>query len=252
MELAARPETAVILAAGRGTRLGDAGLRLPKGFIVVGTMPIIEQSIRRLQASGIHRIIIVTGHMAEYYDRLQGQYAHLIQLVHNDCYADSGSMYSLFLARNAINGPILLLESDLVYEQRALSVLTNDAAPNLLLVSGTTHAGDECYVEANDGFLKNAAKDRKALVGTVIGEWVGVTKLSEACLREMIQHAEEIFHHRLRLDYEDSLVAAARHVPVRCKLVEDLVWSEIDNEEQLLRVRERINPLILERDKLLR
>lgn len=64
----------------------------------------------------------------------------------------------------------------------------------------------------------------------------------------MIQHAEEIFPHRLKLDYEDSLVAAASNVPVRCKLVEDLVWSEIDNEAQLLRVRERIYPLILARD----
>jgi 2-aminoethylphosphonate-pyruvate transaminase len=186
--------------------------------------------------------------MAEYYQRLQDQYADLVQIIHNERYADSGSMYSLFLAKSAVEGPFLLLESDLVYEQRALSVLLNDAAPNVLLVSGRTEAGDEFYVEATEGFLKNASKDRKALAGTVIGEWVGITKLSRSFFLEMSRHAEKILRDRLRLDYEDSLIATASSVPVRCELVEDLLWSEIDNEAQLLRVIDGIYPLILARD----
>ena len=243
-----RPETAIILAAGRGTRMADAGLRHPKGFIEVGAMPIIEQSILRLRASGIRRIIIVTGHMAEHYEKLQGQYADLVQLVHNDRYADSGSMYSLFLARHAVECPFLLLESDLVYEQRALSVLLNDAASNVLLVSSTTGAGDEIYVAATDGLLKSAAKDRGALSGTASGEWVGISKLSEICFMNMIHFAEKTFPDRLLLDYEEALVAAARNTPVRCNLVNDLIWSEIDNETQLFRVRSHIYPLIMARD----
>jgi 2-aminoethylphosphonate-pyruvate transaminase len=179
---------------------------------------------------------------------LQSQYADLIQLVHNDRHADSGSMYSLFLAKNAVDGPFVLLESDLVYEQRALSALLDDAAPNLLLVSGRTDVGDEFYVEAVDGFLRDASKDREALLGAVIGEWVGIAKLSEVFFGEMVRHAEEILQNRLRLDYEESLVATARSVPVRCKLIEDLLWSEIDNEAQLSRVRDIVYPSILARD----
>jgi choline kinase len=229
--------------------MGDTGMRRPKGYIEVGTMPIIEQSILRLRASRIRRIVIVTGHMARCYERLQGQYADLIQLVHNDRYADLGSMYSLFIARKEIDDSFLLLESDLIYEQRALSVLINDEAPNVLLVSGRTGAGDEYYVEATGGFLKNASKDRSVL-GAVVGEWVGIAKLSAIFLGRMVQHAEGIFQNRLAVDYEDSLVAAASNIPVRCKLIEDLAWSEIDNEAQLTRARDSIYPLILSRDGL--
>ena len=57
--------TAVILAAGRGTRLAGELTDRPKGFIRIGTQPIVEESIERLLAAGIEDVIVVTGHQAE-------------------------------------------------------------------------------------------------------------------------------------------------------------------------------------------
>ena len=62
--------TAVILAAGMGTRLGERTKHEPKGFIRIGDTPIIEQSIRKLLKAGINRIVIGTGYLAEAYERL--------------------------------------------------------------------------------------------------------------------------------------------------------------------------------------
>ena len=56
-------EQAVILAAGRGTRLGDRGERIPKGFLTLGDQPIVEESLRRLREAGIRRTLIVTGRL---------------------------------------------------------------------------------------------------------------------------------------------------------------------------------------------
>ena len=53
-------QTAVILAAGMGTRLGKQGEFQPKGFLRLGEKSIIEESVARLQRAGIERIIIVT------------------------------------------------------------------------------------------------------------------------------------------------------------------------------------------------
>jgi len=118
-------KTAVILAAGRGTRLKELGKEIPKGFLQLGEKPIIVESLEKLSAAGIERVVIVTGHCAEKYEELarsgnteaeiQGQTelrgpsvtgtrssarATLprIVTVHNDRYADSGSLYSLYLA----------------------------------------------------------------------------------------------------------------------------------------------------------
>lgn len=57
--------TAVILAAGMGVRLKDRGRLSPKGCLCLGEKSIVEESVLRLLATGIERIVIVTGHLAE-------------------------------------------------------------------------------------------------------------------------------------------------------------------------------------------
>lgn len=225
-------DTAVILAAGRGVRLKELGTQIPKGFLRLGERPIVEESIARLRGAGVRRIVVVTGHLDHFYRRLAG-----IELVHNPRYAESGSMYSLYLARDALRGSgFLLLESDLIYEGRALSAVQAHAARNVLLVSGATNSGDEVYVEAPGGRLANLSKQR-AEIGELFGELVGITRVSPPLLDAMVAAAEARFRETLRMEYEQALVAAARTVPVDCLLVPDLVWAEIDDAQHLERAR---------------
>lgn len=243
-----KPDTAVILAAGCGRRMKAAGQERPKGFIEIGALPIAEESVIRLAAAGISRLIIVTGFLEEFYRGLAARYPELITLVHNPRFAESGSMYSLSLASDQIGGGILLLESDLVYEKKALAEILGAPARDAILISVPTDSGDEVYVEAEDGLLRAMSKDRSRLGPNVAGELVGISKLSDSCLGAMIRRAEKAFRETLHLDYEDALVAAAREVPVSCRLVPDLAWSEIDDEAQLSRVRRAVYPTILARD----
>jgi choline kinase len=241
------PDTAVIVAAGRGIRLGDMGTERPKGFIELGGMPIIERSLACLAAAGVRRTIIVTGHLPEYYDAL-AQRAPGIELVHNPDYASSGSMYTLYLARERVTEDFVLLESDLVYERRALDVLFASPGSDTLLTSGPTQSGDEVYVEASSGRLTGLSKNRAELRGTVVGELVGITRLSVQCLYAMCAHAERVFLETRHLEYEQALVAAAREIRVDCPVVTDLAWTEIDDERHLARARAHVFPSIVERD----
>ena len=90
-------DTAVILAAGRGTRLKRLGEEIPKGFLRLGEVSIIEESIERLVGAGVRRVVIVTGHLARLYEELRSRLAGLVETVHNVAFADSGSFYSLSL-----------------------------------------------------------------------------------------------------------------------------------------------------------
>jgi len=238
--------TAVILAAGMGTRLRDEVEDYPKGFLQLGKQPIIEESIERLVAAGIQDVVIVTGHCAEYYDRFAAGQDGLVRIVHNPRFADSGSMYSLYCARDAIDDDFLLLESDLIYEQRALTELLIEPAADAILLSGPTGAGDEVWVETRDGDLVAMSKDRNALTGLVTGELVGISKISTGLFRLMQEIAGQAFETSLRYDYEtDCLVAAGARRPIRCPVVSDLIWSEIDDPSHLQRAREQIYPNIV-------
>ena len=90
-------------------------------------------------------------------------------------------MYSLWCARDRIKGSFLLLESDLIYEQRALDILLTGPAEAILL-SGTTLAGDEVYVETegegHNSRLYAMSKDAGALGADPAGELVGISLIS--------------------------------------------------------------------------
>lgn len=241
-------QTAVILAAGRGTRLAGELVDRPKGFIRIGAEPIVEESIARLVAAGIREVVIVTGHLAHYYDELAGRHAGLVQTVHNDRFADSGSMYSLYCARERLREPFLLLESDLVYEPRALTTLLEGPDEDAILISGPSGAGDEVFVAARDGFLAGMSKRRADLADDVTGELVGISRISPALFALMCRIAEAAFRRSLMFDYETGcLVAAGRERPIACPLVSDLLWGEIDDPVHLARVREQVYPRLRQR-----
>ncbi len=249
MTAAPEPVTAaVILAAGRGTRLAGEVQDYPKGFLRLGSRPIIEESVGRLRAAGIRDVVIVTGHCAGHYEAFAREQGGLVRTVHNPRFAGSGSMYSLYCARELVTGPFLLLESDLVYEPRALTTLLAGPAEDAVLLSGPTGAGDEVYVEVQDGVLLGMSKRRDALGPGVAGELVGISRISLPLFRLMCGIAEAAFATSLNVDYEtDCLVAAGRQRPIACPVIPDLVWGEIDDPSHLARVRGRIYPEVLRR-----
>jgi choline kinase len=249
--------TAVILAAGMGTRLAGELNDRPKGFLQVGDRPIIEESIECLAAAGIRDVVIVTGHHAEYYESLKretetGENARAVSVrtVHNPRFAESGSMYSLYCARDAVDQAFLLLESDLIYEPRALRELLGHPAEDAILLSGPTGAGDEVYVATRDGRLAGMSKRPDTLegVGEIAGELVGISKISDPLFRVMVRIADQAFADSLHYDYEtDCLVAAGVERSIACPVVPDLVWSEIDDPDHLRRARETVYPEIRRR-----
>ena len=73
-----RVRSAVILAAGLGSRMNEVGRLAPKGLLRLGERSIIEESIRRLIAVGIERIVIVTGHLASHLEPLMSSYRGVV------------------------------------------------------------------------------------------------------------------------------------------------------------------------------
>lgn len=247
----ARVRQALILAAGMGVRLRELGAHTPKGFLRLGARPIVEESIERLCAQGIERIVIATGHHAELYEGLARARPGRVRTVHNPRYADSGSLYSLWCARQELDEDFLLLESDLIFERRALRELLAHPSPDVLLVSEPTGARDEVWVEARAGHLHDMSKDRSRLGPELAGELVGITKVSRPFLAEMLAVGERLFRETLKVDYElEGLVQAARARPLVVHLARDLVWAEIDDLHHLERARERIYPELARRDAL--
>lgn len=247
--MAAKPLAAVILAAGMGTRLRDLFSGLPKGFVQIGDETLIERSLRLLRAHGIERVLIVAGHLGEAYHDLAKSESG-VRVIENPAYADTGSMASLALALKEMDEDFLLLESDLFYEERALSALLEGDTRDVLLASGPTGATDEVWIESHEGRLSAMSKDPGELA-EVSGELVGIMRVSTPLARDWLAAFEEFVreHGHGRMGYEtEGLVQVAQDRPVEVRLVPDLLWGEVDYEHHYLRVRDEVAPLCASRE----
>lgn len=223
---------AVILAAGMGLRMKKMGEDIPKGFIRLGERPIIEHSLRTLIACGIQEIMIVTGHKAEYYENLKETYPE-IRTVENAEFAKTGTVCSLGCARDFVDADFILLESDLIYDSTAITGIINSPHSDCLLLSGTTNAGDEVYVEATDNRMIGISKNRD-LIKDSAGEYIGIAKISKLLYDRLIQSTDS----NPKLSYDmDCLVQIASEHPVYVLRMEGLDWAEIDDLAQLSRAK---------------
>ncbi len=114
--------TALLLAAGMGSRLSPLTDSTPKCLVEVNGIPILERLIRSLHSHGFKRLVVVTGHLSEVIQNYLGnRYADIeITYVHSPRYNTTNNIYSLWLAGKVIDEPFLLIESDLVFQPKLL------------------------------------------------------------------------------------------------------------------------------------
>ncbi|MEL3901399.1 MAG: 2-aminoethylphosphonate--pyruvate transaminase [Treponema phagedenis] len=240
---------AVILAGGLGSRLKDKTKTMPKGFLEIGGLPIVEQSVQKLLAHGIEKIVIGTGHCSEYYDRLAEKYPAIIT-VKNEKYAHTGSMGTLEVCAACVDDDFILLESDLIYDSAGLFALINDARKNLILASGATQSGDEVYLEADENECVTGISKHQETLHTIFGELVGITKLTKDTLNRMCTFSQAHKSDLPKMEYEHALLEAAKTETVAIKKIEYFVWREIDNDEHLQMAVQHIYPHIVENEQL--
>jgi choline kinase len=226
--------TAVIMAAGMGTRFGDMTNEIPKGFIMAGEKPMIIRSVETLLASGINRIIIGTGFKKELYETLANEYPQ-IECVFSPVYASTNSMYTLWNCRQAIGkDDFLVLESDLVFEKRAIDDLLQNHHKNVMLCADVTKFQDSYYLEYNHNQeLVNCSVNKNEL--KVCGEMVGIHKLSNSFYKQLCSYYSNIVKEKPKMGYEFALLHLAQTVePIHVHKIPDLAWYEIDDFDDLV------------------
>lgn len=245
---------AVIMAGGLGSRLKSRTETMPKGFIEIDGIPIVESSVKKLFAAGIEEIIIGTGHCSEWFERLAGKY-HCIKLVKNERYAETGSMGTLACCIPHVWDNAIILESDLIYDSIGLTVLINDNRKNVLLASGKTLSGDEVYLEADKkGCLIRHSKNIAEL-SSVYGELVGITKLTRSALDKMNSYCTSQLKEQPRMEYETAMsyissLASADGEEIAIRKIENYAWREIDDETHLEMAISQVYPLIKESESI--
>ena len=119
---------AVILAAGRGTRMGPLTANVPKPLLAFRGRPIIEHILTGLHVAGIRDGVVVTGYLAGQIERRLGTGEALgMKLSYRRQTRLQGTARALLLARDTIGDkPFLLSWGDVVIEPGQYAALLDD------------------------------------------------------------------------------------------------------------------------------
>lgn len=122
-----------------GRRLGELTRNNTKCMIKVNGVTLIDRLLNQLCDLHLHRVVIVVGYEAKTLidyigDRFDGKLN--IEYVNNPVYDKTNNIYSLALAKKQLQeDDTLLIESDLIFDDKMFSLLLEDPYPNLALVA---------------------------------------------------------------------------------------------------------------------
>lgn len=222
---------AVILAAGRGSRLASVTTEKPKCLIEVGGAPLIDHQLRMLEMAGIKRFSVVAGYRAACVRKaVQGR----ASVIENSDWGNTNSLYSLFLCRDRVRAPMLVLNCDVLVHPLALQRLL-DAQGSAFLYDSSSGDGDEhMKVELGRSRLKAMSKTLPA--HRAHGENVGVLYFEANAAQVLFRQAAELVAAGQRNTWMAAAVErVARHCPLYGVDIGDLPWIEIDYPEDFER-----------------
>jgi NDP-sugar pyrophosphorylase family protein len=165
---------AVVLAAGRGTRMGEMTVETPKPMLQVHGRPLLEHVLERLAAAGVERFLIVVGYRREVITEHFRDWRLPIDFRVQDPIDGTGS--AARLARDFVAGdPFFLTFGDIIVEpaayQRSAAVIAR--YPATMAVLGVKHVDDPwqgaaVYVDESGRITKVIEKPPK---GTSTTPW---------------------------------------------------------------------------------
>jgi L-glutamine-phosphate cytidylyltransferase len=122
----------IILAAGKGSRLNGTAGESPKCLVKAGEQTLLERQIAMLRGAGVDEIAVVVGCQA---DRVRRACGNGVTYVENAKYAETNSMYSLWMARPLLYEGFVVLNCDVLFHPVLLSDLLTARHDNALLLA---------------------------------------------------------------------------------------------------------------------
>jgi len=232
----------LILAAGKGARLNGTLGDKPKCLMRLGGRTLIERQIESLRSVGIEDIVVVVGCQAEDVCRTCGP---RVAYVENARYAQTNSLYSLWLARPMLLDGCLIVNCDVLFHPQMLVDLVTARHEDALLISyDDGPLGDEeMKIKARRGRVIEISKTLDP--GEADGENVGIVKFGRggaALLADLLE--KRVATGALRDWAPRAFADFAQLRPLHAIGTRGYPWTEIDFPEDYQRALAEVLPAI--------
>jgi choline kinase len=230
---------AIILAAGVGRRLRDRHGQ-PKCLQTVGGVSLVRHQLASLASVGITDVVMVVGHAQE---RVRASLGSRVSYVVNRSYRDTNSLYSFLLAAQQVHDEVVVMNSDVFFHPALLGRLLEAGSDALLYDSASGHEDEHMKVRISHDHVVEMSKTLSE--EEISGENVGILRLSESTLRDVVSAARTIVAAGGRNAWlATAITRVARDHSIACVDVAPWPWVEIDFPEDLVRARAEVLPAV--------
>jgi len=211
----------------------------PKCLIDIEGKTLLERHLVNMSEAGITGLTIVVGFEKE---RIVAALAKLrpalpAELIDNPRFVH-GSIVSLQVAAERLLAGAIWMDADVLYPAALLARLVTSRNENCLLLDGRSEeSGEEMMVGVRAGRVAKIAR-RVGPGWDFAGESVGFAKVGPAggaVMKRLLD--EEVAAGRLDQEYEAAMDRAFAEVPFGYERVDELAWTEIDFEEDVVKAR---------------
>ncbi len=231
---------ALIMAAGRGSRLGSHTDDRPKSLIDLGGISPLELQIDLLAARGVERIVLVTGYRradveAAAIRRAGGRLA--VEAVWNPFWPVTNVVGSAWMARERLTRPFVYLHADTVFEPSILDDLLAAPGDGVLPVDFRPGEPEQMKAKVIDDRVAHLSKELSD--EDTAGEFIGIGVFREGSLAAVRAGLDATLDAGLLTGYFEAALnhAIDAGLVLRAIPTAGRPWTEIDFEEDLALAR---------------
>ena len=217
---------AVILAAGKGTRMGIKDV--PKCLLKIGNKTIIEHQIDYLRNIGCKKILVVTGYNS---NKIKNTLGNSAEYIFNKNFENSNNMYSLWEAQNFIDDEFICIYGDLFFHKKILEKCVLSEG-NIVLAVERNLRTETMKVKIENGKIAQVNKEIDSK--NADGNFIGMAKFSKNSKKYLFQSIKEL----MKKGNEDAYYTLAIENLIKQEKIvnfietEGLPWLDIDTNEE--------------------
>ena len=233
---------AIILAAGRGSRLFPYTQYIPKCLLDLGGTTILEEQINHIRNCGINEVVIVVGFGFEKVENFLRNYDGLglsIKTLYNPFYQSTNSLVSLWIARSEMDEDIVVINGDDVFEINVLDKILSTREDKICLPikKRNSYESEDMKVITNGDRILDVSKNIESntsaeSVGIRVFRGTGVELVKRSIEEEMRMPGAET---KWYISSIRRLIS--KGYSVRALDIEGLFWMDVDYPSDLSRAR---------------
>lgn len=180
---------AIIMAAGKGSRLGELTKGYPKSFVEINGKKLIEINMAMLRDIGVEKMIIVTGYREDAFVELTKGMDDVV-LKYNPFYSLVNVLGSFYMGMDELNDDFIFLHADTLCDKSIFEELIKLKADVNLPVDYKQCDDEAMKIRSEKGKLVEITKQMP--VEAAEGEFIGVASFRKEVLDVLKQKVKEV------------------------------------------------------------